>query len=106
VLAVKENILSRSIFRIEKQYYIQKSVKNVFYFKRLLKLFNQNSRYLFRLINQDSFISSENLIAETNLTIYPHTIKYYLKKLGTKHCKVLRQLKLTKIYTAKQLAFI
>jgi hypothetical protein len=90
VLAVKEDILSRSVFRIEKQYCIQKSAKSTSCSGRPPKLSNQNSRRLSRLIDQDSFISSENLIAEANLTVHPHIIKYHLKKLDIKHHKALR----------------
>jgi transposase len=105
VLAVKEDILPRSVSGIEKQYRVQKSAKSASRSGRPPKLSNRDSRRLSRLIDQDPFISPENLIAEANLTVHPRTIKRHLEKLGIKHRKALRRPKLTEIHAAKQLAF-
>ena len=106
VLAAKEDILPRSVSGIEKRYRVQKSAKSASRSERPPKLSNQDSRRLSRLIDQDPFISPENLIAGANLTVHPHTIKHHLKKLGIKYCKALRQSKLTEIHAVKWLAFV
>jgi len=104
-IARREGVSAGSISGILKRYGVQKSAKSLQRSGRPRILTERDIRYLFRFIDQDPFITSEELREKANLACSVRTITRELIRHGIQHSKALRRPKLTPEHAAKRLEF-